>query len=103
MTPISPKRSTPCHSDDRSTEEPTSKRICGEPTLPRTPPSEEDLNIATPTRMAMFDDDPHQLLLRSVALALEHVGFTGASQEALEAMCAEVETCEYSVLFIVFP
>ena len=51
----------------------------------------------------MFDDDPHQLLLRSVALALEHVGFTGASQEALEAMCAEVETCEYSVLFIVFP
>jgi hypothetical protein len=43
--------------------------------------------------MSMFDDDPHRLLLRSVALTLEHVGFTAASPEALEAMCAEADTC----------
>ena len=41
----------------------------------------------------MFDDDPHQLLLRAVALALEHVGFEGASVTALEALCAEVDAC----------
>ena len=41
----------------------------------------------------LFDEIPHQLLKRSVAVILEHVGFSAASPEALEALCSEVETC----------
>jgi hypothetical protein len=96
---MSLKRSTPpAYGEDGGTDEPMSKRRCVEPTLPHTPPPEEELDIVTPTKISMFDDDPHQLLLRSVALILEHVGFTAASQEALEAVCAEVDTCQYCML-----
>lgn len=41
----------------------------------------------------MFDDDPRQLLLRSIAIALQHVGFDGGTAEAMEGFVAEVETC----------
>jgi len=58
--------------------------------MPATPPPEEYFD-AKAQNITMFDDDPHQLLSRSVALALEHVGFTGASPEALEAFCSEVD------------
>jgi transcription initiation factor TFIID subunit 8 len=92
MAPISLKRATPSHSDDDSIDEPDMKRRRFEDTLPNTPPPEEDLSPGTGKRR-MFDEDPHQLLLRSVALTLEHVGFTAATPESLEAMCAEVETC----------
>jgi hypothetical protein len=99
MAPMSLKRSTPpSQGEDGGPDEPISKRRCVEPTLPRTPPPEEDLDVITPTKISMFDDDPHRLLLRSVALALEHVGFTAASPEALEAVCAEVDTCQYCML-----
>ncbi|PMD65987.1 uncharacterized protein K444DRAFT_486982, partial [Hyaloscypha bicolor E] len=91
MAPMSLKRSTPSHSDDDSIDEPGMKRRRFEETLPNTPPPEEDTS-PIPSQRRMFDDDPHQLLLRSVALTLEHVGFTAATPESLEAMCAEVET-----------
>jgi len=95
MAPISPdslKRSTPSHSDDDITDEPQSKRRRVEPTPPQTPPVEEPpkYNIS---KDASFNDDPHQLLSRSVMLILEHVGFSGATSIALEALCAEVEAC----------
>ena len=99
MAPMSLKRSTPpSQGEDGGVDEPISKRRCVEPILPRTPPPEKDLDVITPTKISMFDDDPHRLLLRSVALTLEHVGFTAASLEALEAVCAEVDTCQYCML-----
>ncbi len=69
-----------------------SKRRCVETAPVNTSQPEENLNTK-PVKVAMFDDDPHQLLLHSVALTLEHVGFKGASPEALEALCAEIDTC----------
>lgn len=92
MAPMSLKRTTPSHSDDGSPDEPESKRRRFDEFLPNTPPPEEELSRA-PSRKPIFDEDPYQLLLRSVALTLEHVGFTGASPESLEALCAEAETC----------
>jgi transcription initiation factor TFIID subunit 8 len=89
---MSLKRSTSSQSDDDSIDESELKKRRFAETLPNTPPPEEDLS-SVPSKRPMFDEDPHQLLLRSVALTLEHVGFTGASPESLEAMCAEVETC----------
>jgi transcription initiation factor TFIID subunit 8 len=94
MAPLSLKRPTPSHSDDDSIDELGTKRRRIEETLPNTPPPEEDTS-PIPSQRRMFDDDPHQLLLRSIALALEHVGFTAATPESLEAMCAEVETCQF--------
>jgi transcription initiation factor TFIID subunit 8 len=94
MAPMSLKRTTPSHSDDGSTDEPDTKRRRFEEFLPSTPPPEEELNMA-PSKAPMFDEDPHRLLLRSVALTLEHVGFTAASPESLEALCAEAETCQF--------
>jgi transcription initiation factor TFIID subunit 8 len=94
MAPISLKRSTPSLSDDGSIDEPETKRRRFEETLPNTPPPEEELSVGSSKR-PLFDEDPHQLLLRSVALTLEHVGFTAASPESLEALCAEVDTCQF--------
>jgi len=65
-----------------------SKRRRLEPSLPQTPPPEED--YAPP---ALFNDDPNQLLLRSIALALKHVGFDSAKPDAMEALRGQVESC----------
>ncbi|KAL5321614.1 hypothetical protein ACEPPN_009574 [Leptodophora sp. 'Broadleaf-Isolate-01'] len=93
MSPISKKRASPSQSDDSLSEEPNLKKRRVETIMPNTPPPElpEEYFTAKAEKIPMFDDDPHQLLLRAVALALEHVGFTGASPEALEAFCAEVD------------
>ncbi|TVY38320.1 Transcription initiation factor TFIID subunit, partial [Lachnellula occidentalis] len=91
ISPVSRKRSTPSHSDDGISDEPSSKRARASPVLPNTPPPEESL----PGKIAiapLFDDDPKRLQLRSLALVLEHVGFDGASPEALEAFSMEVES-----------
>lgn len=98
MAPISPSSSTGSlkrHSDDDTVDEHMSKKRRVEPTLPRTPPPEEPF-IHNTMKDTLFDDDPRQLLSRSVALVLQHVGFDGATKEALEAFCSEVETCQYS-------
>ncbi len=95
MAPISPmKRSSPPHSQDGSIEEHTSKRARLENEFPVTPPPEEEEKWQRPVvKTTMFDDDPRQLLERSIALACNHVGFEAASKEAMEAFCAEVDTC----------
>ncbi|RDW62712.1 hypothetical protein BP5796_11014 [Coleophoma crateriformis] len=95
MAPILGKRPSP--DQDDSTREPASKRQRIEPTPPLTPPPEEHFE-AKVTDAVLFNDEPRQLLLRSVALALEHVGFSGASPEAMEALCAEVD--EYAAEFL---
>lgn len=38
-------------------------------------------------------DEPQQLLMRSVALALDHVGFDAATPEAMEGLRAAVDAC----------
>jgi transcription initiation factor TFIID subunit 8 len=103
MAPISPssstgslKRPSDSQSDDERMVEHTSKRRRVEPALPRTPPPEEESFVGNAIKETLFDDDPRRLLSRSVALVLQHVGFDGATKEALEAFCAEVETCQYS-------
>lgn len=47
------------------------------------------------SRVKTFEDDPRELLERSIALALQHVGFQAASKEAMESFCAQVDTCQY--------
>jgi hypothetical protein len=94
------KRATPSSDDGSSIEEPPSKRIRSEPTLPNTPPPEEFLNLST-QKNVFPDDDPRQLLSRSVALTLEHVGFDSASPEALEAVCSQVDTYVAKLLSMV--
>ncbi|KAE8452908.1 hypothetical protein EG329_013180 [Mollisiaceae sp. DMI_Dod_QoI] len=95
MAPMDPlsqrKRATPSSDDGSSIEESPSKRIRVEPKLPNTPPAEDILEYGA-QKVSFSDDDPHRLLLRSVGLALELVGFNAASQEALEAICSEVDT-----------
>jgi len=90
ISPSSLKRSSPSYSNDEVVDGPTSKRRRVESILPQTPPPEKPF-IHNTTRARLFDDDPRHLLSRSVALILQHVGFDGATKEALEALCAEVE------------
>jgi hypothetical protein len=92
ISPISRKRSTPSQSDDELADEHMSKKIRLEPTLPHTPPPETAREPET-EKPPHYDDDPKLLLVRSIAIALKHVGFDGADPLALEAMCAEVEEC----------
>lgn len=87
------KRMSPDSDSGRCIEEPPTKRVRMEPELPRTPPPEEDIFDGS-SKARFADDDPHQLLLRSIALALQHVGFDSASPEALEAFCSQVDTCQ---------
>ena len=86
--PISLKRTSPSDSDEGSFEVPQPKKRRFQ--NPITPPPEKEQPIR-----AMFDDDPHKLLLRSIALTCQHVGFDSASPKALEAFLAQAETCEF--------
>lgn len=43
-----------------------------------------------------FDDDYAIQIRRSIALALQHVGFDGATKEAMESFAAEVDSCTIS-------
>jgi len=111
MAPISPdslKRGSASQSSDDEAEEPMRKKIrLEEPQhneqpeesgqfLPQTPPPEEVFNPLPIHKTPLFNDDPEQLLTRSIVLALQHVGFEGAQPEALAAMLSEVDACEYS-------
>ncbi|KAH8811854.1 transcription factor TFIID complex subunit 8 C-term-domain-containing protein [Xylogone sp. PMI_703] len=93
MDTVPLKRSvSPSVDEDTVMEEPESKRPRIEAALPVTPPPEEDLRpeavaIADP----LFDGDPRKLLLRSIILALDYIGFDAATDEALESLCAEVD------------
>ncbi|KAM3082656.1 hypothetical protein ACMFMF_002311 [Clarireedia jacksonii] len=94
MVPISTKRPSPTPSDE---EEPSSKRRCIGGELPQTPPPEHEIKLEIKS-VSLFDSNVRQLLRRSVALALDYVGFDSATEEALEAMCAEVDTFTASML-----
>jgi transcription initiation factor TFIID subunit 8 len=92
VSSISSKRSAPSDQDDDLAYEPQSKKRCVQPSQSQTPQPEE-ISLPIFLDRERFDDKPRVLLSRSVALALEHVGFDGASRQALEAMCDKVETC----------
>ena len=40
----------------------------------------------------------HYLLRRAASLVLKHVGFDGATKEALESLCGEIDSCKCSYL-----
>lgn len=90
MVPMSRKRSSSFEEEEEEgiIEEPASKRHRSIAIHPRT-----FTHDASATKAPSFNDEPRQLLMRSAALTLEHVGFTGAHPEALEAICAQAETC----------
>jgi transcription initiation factor TFIID subunit 8 len=95
-SPVSRKRSLSSQYDEQLADGPADKRQRVDPSLPSPPPEELlQLNLSNG---ALFDEKPRKLLTRAVALALEYVGFDGASSEALEAMCTEAETCQYPYL-----
>ena len=128
MAPISPdslKRSSASQSSDDEIEEPMRKRVrldSGEKsdkvehvehqqvdnlqtelTLPRTPPPEASEVVLEVNKNPLFNDDPQRLLERSVALVLQHVGFEAADSDALNALCSEVDACEYFSLRGILP
>lgn len=101
MTPVKPssprKRLSPDDSDNSDNGrymEPPTKRMRMEPTMPKTPPPEEEIFDGGEEKKVFPDDDPHQLLLRSIVLALKHIGFDSATPAALEAICSQVDTCQ---------
>jgi transcription initiation factor TFIID subunit 8 len=99
MAPISPisqnrKRPSPSESDDDRVDDASSKKRRIESNASQTPELEH-ISLPTPPEAELFDEKPRKLLSRAVALALEHVGFEGASREAMEAMCDEVDICQY--------
>jgi len=100
MSPVNSKRASPSQSQsDSGFDEPSSKRQRTDSISASTQTVEkhkESVKVSTQSRM--FDDDPHQLLLRSIAMALEYVGFEAASPDALEAFFAEVDS--YSTHFL---
>ncbi|KAL3425830.1 bromodomain associated protein [Phlyctema vagabunda] len=90
MAPILGKRFAPDH-DSLWNPSPKKQRITSisSQTTPETPAADDEAEV---TESALFNQEPEQLLRRSVALALEHVGFDGATPEALESFCAHVYT-----------
>jgi transcription initiation factor TFIID subunit 8 len=56
---------------------------------------EDEFELPVVATTEFFDDSPRLLLMRSAVLILEHVGFSSASPEAVEALCNEAESCQY--------
>ncbi|OBT39937.1 hypothetical protein VE00_09454 [Pseudogymnoascus sp. WSF 3629] len=90
------KRSSSSQTALKPSEEPAAKRQrTAEPeeaiTVTIEPPSTswDDLITAVPYTKPLFAEEPQYLLERSAALILNHVGFDGASKEALESICAQ--------------
>lgn len=93
MAPVPPlKRSTPSDSEDGNVEVPAGKRRRIEADVPFRLLLEDERKENL-SRVKTFEDDPHELLERSIALVLQHVGFQAASKEAMESFCAQVDTC----------
>ncbi len=86
------KRSTPDQNDEGPVAEPEAKRRCIEENRIQALPA-EDIIMAIPDTRPAFNDEPSHLLRRATALVLEHVGFDGATKEALECFCSEAESC----------
>lgn len=85
--------------EEEASSEPSAKRrktdegLSIEHKVPTPSPTPEPVILAAPITTPFFDDAPKQLLQRSCALILDHVGFDSASKEALEALCGEVDIC----------
>jgi hypothetical protein len=91
------KRSSPDEGREDVGTEPTAKRRRVEDHgedrgLPSPPP--EDVITAILDKRPSFDDEPSQLLRRAIALMLEHIGFAGATNSALEELCGEFDSCK---------
>jgi hypothetical protein len=69
------------------------RRRIGESQRPTPSPTPEPMVMAEIVTTPVFNDAPKQLLLRSCALALDHIGFDGASKEAMESLWGEVDSC----------
>lgn len=90
---VSRKRSSPENDkEDVATEPKTKRRRVEDRGLPSPPP--EDVITAVLDGRPSFDDEPSLLLRRAVALMLEHIGFAGATKEALEELCDEFNSCK---------
>lgn len=94
------KRSSSSQTARRPSEEPAPKRLRTAEaeeaiTITAEPPttSWDDLITAVPYTKPLFAEEPQYLLQRSAALILNHVGFDGASKEALESICAQASAC----------
>lgn len=59
-------------------------------------PSLDELITAKPYTGSMFDTEPMHLLERSIAIALERVGFDGATKQAMNSFKAQVDSCKGS-------
>lgn len=94
ISPISRKRSTPSENDDVDDHIGKKRRLY--PTTHYTPPSKDVRPQPHCAEGPFFDTAAQELLLRSVSLALEYVGFQGADPEALNALCNEADTCKYA-------
>ena len=94
-SPPTLKRPNSSMSDEDSTTEPTSKRR----RLEQMTPPPDGPSFYHISDVPSFDDNPQTLLRRSCALALQHVGFDGASKEALAAMCSQVKACQCSHVY----
>ncbi|APA07586.1 hypothetical protein SS1G_00901 [Sclerotinia sclerotiorum 1980 UF-70] len=92
MVPVSRKRSTPNSSDDDDMDEPHRKRQRISPVLPQTPPPELELPHTDKMESSLFDSDVRTLLRKTICQTLAHVGYDRATEEALEAMCMQVDT-----------
>jgi transcription initiation factor TFIID subunit 8 len=86
------KRPTPDEDNDEPASEPVAKRRRTEDYGLQTPPAEDIITAVLDTRSA-FNDEPSCLLRRAASLVLEHVGFDGATKEALESLCGEIDSC----------
>lgn len=92
MAPISPKSlkrkstSPPAEEEERS-----SKKI--RQALGAGQDAQEESAPNGAVNIDLYDEKPRQLLMRSVAMVLEHVGFDAASPEAIEAICSQAEAC----------
>lgn len=57
---------------------------------------EQELFANGPQKVPSLDEQARESLRRSIGLALQHVGFQAASDEALESFLLMTETCECS-------
>lgn len=87
------KRRTPDRSDVEAAGEPVSKRRRMKEGEMQLSPTEYAITTVSDSRPS-FNEEPSHLLRRATAIVLEHIGFDGATKEALESLCGEVETCK---------
>ncbi|KAI6249727.1 Transcription initiation factor TFIID subunit 8 [Erysiphe necator] len=93
MSPISLaslRKRSPSQSDQSKTDEPSSKRRCLDIQSPKSISTLSECRVPIEVPH-MFDDGPHRLLIRSVSLVLQHIGFTSSTPEAMESFCCAVE------------